>query len=294
MRVFLEVIEDLYFFATTVLFGWVRFGHKMPAQLSLPVAKTSNANDVSGTPVKLYDTVSSDTRGAWSSDVEGVMQQGALPQRNTIVYCAHARVPLRTTPDTTQDTAIMMLSYGDMVMVLDAKDEWSYVASDGKKGYVPTSALAHHAAQVYPDFEIGKECGPRDTTTVRLRSYIHDEFSANLAGLVLQAHEYVYYKLMRRGIKITWPEIRPRTPGSWAHIFTTVPVAAVGKTPTTGAVMECTYHDGRSHLAYVEQVFPDGSIKISEADWPNRGIYNERMLVAAEWRALSPAFITFG
>lgn len=48
----------------------------------------------------------------------------------------------------------------------------------------------------------------------------------------------------------------------------------------------------RAHLAYVEKVFPDETIQISEADWPDRGIYNERVLVENEWRALTAVFIT--
>ena len=38
------------------------------------------------------------------------------------------------------------------------------------------------------------------------------------------------------------------------------------------------------HVAFVEEVYPDGSIRISEANWPRNGIYNERVLTVAEWK----------
>ena len=65
----------------------------------------------------------------------------------------------------------------------------------------------------------------------------------------------------------------------------------VGDGATVGSVMEFVLPE-KAHLAYVENVFPDGTIQISEADWPDRGIYNERVLVEDEWHALNPTFIT--
>jgi surface antigen len=49
----------------------------------------------------------------------------------------------------------------------------------------------------------------------------------------------------------------------------------------------------KGHVAFVEAVFPDASLQISEANWPDRGIYNERVMVREEWKKLSPTFITF-
>ena len=47
-------------------------------------------------------------------------------------------------------------------------------------------------------------------------------------------------------------------------------------------------------MAYVEAVFPDGTIQVSESDWPEDGIYSERTIVQEEWQKLSPTFIFFG
>jgi surface antigen len=58
--------------------------------------------------------------------------------------------------------------------------------------------------------------------------------------------------------------------------------------------MEMFFGDDMSpkgHVSYVEAVFPDKSIQVSEANWPEDGIYNERVMVEEEWRALAPHFI---
>lgn len=47
------------------------------------------------------------------------------------------------------------------------------------------------------------------------------------------------------------------------------------------------------HLAYVDAVFPDDSLQITEANWPDEGVYNERVLVKEEWEGLEPRFIHF-
>ena len=79
------------------------------------------------------------------------------------------------------------------------------------------------------------------------------------------------------------------------HVFfREIGSARVQTMPSVGAVMECTMSEKGAHLAYVEKVFPDQSIQISEADWPDRGIYNERILTESEWHERAPLFITIG
>lgn len=275
MHILFAVVEDLYTFAVSTLLGW-RTETDRSAPLALPASRMATLaavpqEEAVGTPIDPRE----------------------LPQKHTVVYCAQAQTPLRTTPEEASDTTIAVLAYGDMVMMLEAGEAWSYIAAGEKKGYVPTTALAHKAANVYPDFTIGEENGPRADNTMRLRSVIRDEFSASLSQLCLQAHEYVYYKLVRRGVAVNWPDVRPRTPGSWARILGMLEEVSLESTPHVGSVMEYVHTDTSAHLAYVEQVFGDSSIRLSEANWPDRGIYNERVLTKDEWQSLSPTFITF-
>ncbi|MBI4086716.1 hypothetical protein HY416_01905 [Candidatus Kaiserbacteria bacterium] len=289
MNILLAVVEDLYTFAVSVLFrrqGQVGNSNDTlylpPSRVVSAVRETTDIDSYRHTsPVPMAEPVPVAPATAPSM---------AAPQKHTLVYCAKSRVPLRTTPDGASDTTIAMIPYGEMLMLLAADDAYAHVALGDKRGYVPSTAIVQKAADVYPTFMIGEENGAHDINTVRLRSVIDDEFSAGLTQLPLGAHEYVYYRLLRRGVHLAWPDIRPRTPGAWAKILSTVSSAKIGDEPSVGSVMEFVLSDEKAHLAYVDKVFND-SIQISEADWPSHGIYNERVLVEAEWKALAPSFI---
>ena len=318
MRILLAVVEDLYTFAVSMIFPSRGDYTQAQRQLSSPAPRTispfrtvvdmdvyhgaGDSNDGAFLSEEEYDFFAEEEVPTDVSDVyDGVLSvESPLPQKHTIVYCAHAQVPLRTTPDSATDTAIGMVSYGDMLMVLGTDAGYTYVAVGNKRGYVPTSTVAQEAASVYPTFVIGVENGPNASNTVRLRLVIRDEFSTRLAQLPLQAHEYVYYKLLRRGASFVWPDVRPRTPGTWTRILSLLEGVTASAIPTAGAVMEYVFSEGdadehkKAHLAYVEKVFPDQSIQISEADFPDRGIYNERILTESQWRECAPSFITIG
>lgn len=98
---------------------------------------------------------------------------------------------------------------------------------------------------------------------------------------------------MRKNIKVKWPKIRPRTPGRWADILVHGGNAALSVQPKSGSVMEFFTDDSIGRLVFVEAVFPDGAIQTSEGNWPDEGVYNERVMKKEEWEALSPVFITF-
>jgi surface antigen len=65
----------------------------------------------------------------------------------------------------------------------------------------------------------------------------------------------------------------------------------IGIMPKTGSIMEYMLQNDIGHLAYVEAVFPDERITLSEVNNPDHGIYNERTLTKEEWQALNPVFI---
>ncbi len=227
-----------------------------------------------------------------------VMLQKSL-QKSTVMYTSSLATPLRSAPGIVGDTMYTVLPYGSMVMVLDVDDMWAQVASGEYVGWVYVDDLEDRAAHVYPAFHIGEENLADDPATIRTRALINDEFGAGEMDLPLQAEEYVLYRLVRKEKKIMWPLVRPRTPGTWHSILKDVHKVAILSEPKAGAVMEFTLSElseenNKGHLAYVEAVFPDGSIQISEANWPERGIYNERVLVREEWYALNPYFLVAG
>ena len=126
-----------------------------------------------------------------------------------------------------------------------------------------------------------------DQNTIKLRKIIKDEFGGGAHGWDLQCTEYVHYKAQQVGIAIQWPSDRPRHGGKWAAIFERNKLYKVLDTPKAGCAMSFTggLRDlNIGHVAFVEEVFKDESIKISEANWPPPGKYFERVLSKAEWK----------
>lgn len=246
---------------------------------------------------KLHENVLDRGRATLSA----LKEEGARSaiQKSTVMYTSSYATPLRSAPGAVGDTVYTVLPYGSMVMVLDAEDMWAHVASGPHTGWVYVDDLEDCAADVYPSFHIGEANGADDPSTIRVRAIINDEFGAGDVELPLQAEEYVLYRLYKKGLKIAWPPVRPRLPGMWHTILKDVPNVSVVVKPVGGALMEFMMEseddEGVSgHIAYVEAVFPDDTIQISETNWPDRGMYNERVLTLEEWQALTPTFLTVG
>lgn len=235
--------------------------------------------------------------GEYHAHLDSVFEHmEALPKKNTIVYVATSGAPLRFAPEKGSDTVIARMPFGVMLVAVEQKGEWVRVFYSGMEGYVEIVDLADRAAYVHPKFTIGQENDAIDPTTARVRAMIEDEFSYGEGEAPLQAEEYVLYKLARNGIRPVWPNVRPRTAGSWARILKGVDGVRIGSEPSARAVVEWELKNeggGKGHVAFVEAVYPDESIQISEANWPERGIYNERVMVQEEWTKLDPTFISF-
>lgn len=296
MPLLLAVVEDLSQFALRALGNVVRsWGSAAPETLTIPLHAPVPrlALPVAPAPHVEPEVVAEIAHEPAPSFIEEVLPRTL--EKNTIMYTASYATPLKSMPEASGDATIAVLPYGSMVMVLQVSGPWAYVASGPHEGWAYGEDLEDRAAHVYPAFHIGEPNRDDDPSTERLRALINDEFGAGEVGLPLQAEEYVLYRLWKRGAKIAWPPVRPRSPGTWASILASVPGIRVSPEPTPGAVMEFTLpHEGGEtfgHLAYVEAVFPDGTLQLSEANWPEEGIYNERALTSAEWQELAPAFI---
>lgn len=300
MRLIIAVAEDLFEFAFQALFGSAVAANKSdviyldgPEGVDeyIPPPEIDN-QDYYELPSDVFAEEISEEPDEVSFEDLAVPREH---QKNTVMYSASIDVPLRSEPRVDTDNTYRLLPYGSMVMVLEFQDEWARVIQGEIEGWVHSDDLEDRAAHVYPQFSIGEANDADDPNTIRLRAIISDEFGAGDVGLPLQAEEYILYRLFRRGIHISWPNIRPRTPGQWAEILKKAPGVTISSTPKIHSIIELTNSDNHTqgHLAYVEAVYPDESIQVSEANWPEAGIYNERVLVREEWQQLVPVFINF-
>lgn len=279
-----EVAKDLYFFATDSVGSLLSLFKVKEQSLSVPI-KTQLI------PFKVQDTHPMIRFVPRAKSIVEVKSIHAVPQKNTVVYVATADAPIRKTPTNSIDNVLVKAPYGAMLVALENENGWVRVFHHGVEGWMLIEDIADRAAYVYPRFIIGEANLSDDPNTERVRAVIADEFSYGERNTELQAEEYVLYKLYRRGAKINWSDVRPRTPGTWGTLLRDAEGILMLSEPKQRAVMEWMISETLGHLAYVEAVFPDGSIQISEANWPDQGIYNERVLVRDEWQALKPAFI---
>lgn len=215
----------------------------------------------------------------------------AVEAKNMIMYVSTTDAPLYINPTVEFDTTIAVLPYGEMVMMLDIQGRFYKVAWQDLIGWMLKDDLVDRAARTRPEFIIGKENLADDANTIQVRAMLGDPFNAAQSDFPLQAGEYVLYKLKEKGRTIVWPPTRPRTPGRWHSILGGVPRIHIGVVPKVRSIMEYVHDDDSGHLAYVEDVRSDETISVSEADHPDSGKYNERLLTKEEWKELRPVFI---
>ena len=212
--------------------------------------------------------------------------------KNTVMYAATKETPLYNGPTIAFDSCKTTIPYGALVLVVEPAGRFYRVIWDTHEGWVLKEHLADRASMVYPEFVHGEENSVDHTNTARVRALIRDEFGLGNSEFSLQAGEYVLYRLMRRGVRIVWPNDHvSRAPGSWHTILRGAPHIHIGVMPRVGSILEYADEHGMGHVAYVEAVFPDSMIAISEANFPHSGIYSERTLAKDVWRALRPVFI---
>lgn len=241
---------------------------------------------------KTFKTIDEVLRSKLDSKKEAV---GAPPAqavvKNMIMYTARQNVPMYTNPTIEFDTKIAAIPYGEMVMMIEVKGRFHKVVWNDIAGWVLKEDVVDRAAHIQPSFVIGEENQSDDKNTVYIRTMLNDIFGVEGADFPLQAGEYVLYKLWERNHHIEWPETRPRTPGMWHKILRGVPMIHIGVTPKVGAIMEYVHDDAFGHLVHVDAVFPDDTVAVSEANFPDSGKYNERTLTKDEWKELRPVFI---
>ena len=208
---------------------------------------------------------------------------------------------MRSTPEIKDGNIIITIDFGKEISVIQEQDKWFKVKADDKEGWVSCYYLTENLPvkqsadltkkesinDVLPVFKIGVQNLAKDINTIKLRKIINDEFGRGAAGDELQCVEFVHYRVMLMGITIIWPNERPRHGGRWATIFENYGKYKVLSQPKAGCAISFTSglkNSNIGHVAFVEEIYNDESIKISEANWPPPGKYNERILAKSLWQ----------
>ena len=208
---------------------------------------------------------------------------------------------MRSTAEIKKDNIVTTIPFGEEVVVIKENDKWFKIKYDDKEGWSSCYYLIEGSPikqstelpkkesmeNVLPVFKMYASNLANDSNTIKLRKIIRDQFGGGANSWDLQCTEYVHYRIQLMGIIINWPNERPRHGGRWATIFKNSGRYKVSNQPRAGSAMSFTSglrNSNVGHIAFVEDVYENESIKISEANWPPPGKYCERVLTKAQWK----------
>ncbi|MDD2757971.1 MAG: CHAP domain-containing protein [Patescibacteria group bacterium] len=208
---------------------------------------------------------------------------------------------MRSSPEKiNNDNIIAKLAFSTKVEAVEENGDWFRVNADGKNGWVSKFYLVEVVPialenlqkkevfqDVVPAFHNHEKNLATDANSIKLRKIINDEFGGGARRDDLQCVEYVHYKIQQMGITIKWPAERPRNGGLWAGIFQRSAQYRILEEPKAGCAMSFVgslKNPAVGHVAFVEEVYQDGSIKISEVNWPPPGVYSERVISKSQWK----------
>lgn len=146
-----------------------------------------------------------------------------------------------------------------------------------------------------PQFVHGEANLAGGENTKRVREYIGYEFCLDFDTDCLQCVEYAQYRVKQKlGIWIKWPIKSGRDAKYWPSILGSR--YRVSETPVIDSVasFDAPSLGVHGHVVFVENVFPNGEIEVSEVNLPRDGIYRFRRMAPAMWRdRYNGKFITF-
>ena len=210
---------------------------------------------------------------------------------NQKLYSKTKGLRFRTVPDAAdKKTIIKELDEGQELTLVDGP--WLKVNVGGKEGWVHGDYVAEGTISSGHSFRLGIPNLVNDAMTQVVRKEIGDEYGGGKNGWELQCTEYVTYRVKTKlGVVIKWPVKSGRNGGKWGDIFQKHGTYKVLTEPKQNCVMSFTTGISSNpqtneigHVAFIEEVLPGGIIRISEANWPRNGIYNERSLPKGEWQ----------
>lgn len=271
MAVITEVLNDLYVFAVKY-----RFGFASTEKESEPPVLWSPIQPPAIVPPAPTKTLVKRTGDFFSANVVYVSIPGAF------MYALPTRI---------FDGVLGELPYGAAFEIIGSQGKWLQIEHNQVRGWIHLDDVVRNKSNIEPQFTKGEIYTHDHADTVKLRTMIDDSFYASQFDLSLQDVEFVTYKLSVQNRTIPWPSERPRIAGTWQRILKGVKGVHLGVAPKTDAIMEYINADNTGHVAYVEAVYPDGSIFISEIGYPDEGRYEERTLNKKDWIELRPVFI---
>ena len=279
MQVLIAVIEDLFRFAIRALSGAMPYSHSIELIDEYDYKESQrHHSDVPALPSSYLILPSG---GLLPQEILQYGEQYFVGTTDTFMY---------QDPVIAFDNALMKLTYGQKVRLLQLQGRWAHVRLAGIVGWVLKDTLRVKITDVYPDFKKGIVYDAEHTETKKLRACISDAFNGGVSGHTLSSAEYVHYCLQQQKLQIDWGDIRMRVPGTWQRKLRGRFGIHMGVTPKKNTVMEYII-DNIGHLAFIENILSDNRIMITEIGKYADAMYSNECMTMTQWRELQPVFI---
>ncbi len=215
----------------------------------------------------------------------------AITSVDTAVHaaCILERVAVYHEPTVAFDNRVAVLHPGMSVAVGRRSGRFMHVRAGAVAGWVPAEAIGGEAA-TFPQFFRGRFYSAEDAETLKLRTFIDDDFLGGQTKTVLQGVEYVTYRIRQTGRMVPWVESWGRIAGTWQRKLRGIRGVRIDVFPHSGSIMEYIIDD-IGYVAYVERVSPESTITITGVGLTHEGQYTEQVMDHALWRELRPVFI---
>ena len=207
------------------------------------------------------------------------------------VFVLYPDTPCYLRPALVRDTMLGTFAYAATVKVVATQEQWVRIANNDLEGWTERAHLTAKQSDVSPTFASGVVYDADDLETLKLRTWIKDEFGLASLHVPLLNCEYVWYQMLVHRTVFAWPPLRPRTPGRWSEILRPEPSVLISVVPMTGSIIEYTDEQRVAQLWYVEAVTPEEAITVSGFLGNDIGEYQVKTMTKDEWTKLQPRFI---
>jgi hypothetical protein len=296
------------FFAVVIDLFWFALGRTSPVKVSEKNAELPSRLPVASLGEPLSPILLGPASDAQVTNVtttipplESKAVEPTVTREDSVTYPLHEPVvmyvrnqsgtPCMRAPRFEFDTVQMIIPYGAAVTVAAYDGRYARVLHGSVMGWVFKDDVTPQKADVWPDLKEWVIYQSDATAVSQIRALIADSFGSVTLQLPLQAGEYILMRLMADNRVITWPDERPRLPGSWQQILKGTKGIHMSIVPKTDTIMEWYSDTDGGRLAYVESVAPDNTIVTTCVGLIVAGQYTRQEWTQTEWRELRPVFI---
>jgi len=284
MRPYVAVLQELWRFVSCEL--WQSY-----QTTNVVVSKTPNINALVALPTANQKQILPVVHEERSDQVESVMLPTTTILCDSRVWYIATTTPLRLASRIEIDSIIRTCHYGEAVTITKYSGRFAGGLIGTAEGWILKDALVSQKADVWPQWQVGREYTADDTETIKTRLLLGDVFGAREANVPLLVEEFLLAKLRSDNRFIVWTAHYNRVSALWHQLLRGVAGVRIGVAPVTDSIMEWQDDMGEWYRGYILKVAPDNTLTIATIGFTESDVYTEEIVTEIRWREWRPVFI---